>query len=116
MKHLVDNITMNGSTATNTELSQFCTLFMSLEMEQEIKNSGYDWDSGVEKLENELVRRVNEGSIDALTFSQLCYSIDKDVPMSKFIEAIIPQAKKWLDLGELECSDLPYILSATAYD
>lgn len=88
---LLQKITEGSSAATNLELTQFVTVYLSRDYEADVKNLGVDWDSGVAKIEQELVRRAKANSVDSKTFSDLCYSFDKDVPMNKFFELIFPQ-------------------------
>jgi hypothetical protein len=51
IKHLLYSITARDSKASNTELSQFVSIYMSLDMEQQIKNASFAWEDGVARIE-----------------------------------------------------------------
>lgn len=102
MDHLVYKLTLSRAHESNTELSQFVTIFFSLEMEQAVRESGYDWREGVRRLEVELTQRAKDNLIDVRTFSELCYSVDVDVPLTSFLEAIKPKVLHWIGKKEVD--------------
>ena len=59
---------------------------------------------------------AKSNKIDAKAFSELCYSFDKDVPMTEFLNLITHKIEGWIKEGSIDQSDVPYILAATGFN
>lgn len=50
--------------------------------------------------------------MDALNFGKICYCIDDDVKLQKFMDSHEPKLKEWIKNSQISYDDIPFILNA----
>ena len=71
---------------------------------------------GLAILDEELRRKAADGQVSAELFGEICYSIDQDNKMPKFLGEIGNSLQEWIDKKQLKFSEMSFILKATSHD